>query len=70
MALSKSNAREVETGRRFLRLGNPGAYARSISGLYRASTRPQQAALAEVIREDDTGPLFTRFNGTIVAKAL
>jgi hypothetical protein len=65
--LSKSNAREVQNARTHLRLGNSGAYVRSMSGLHRSASTAQQKAIWEAIQYDAMELHFARFNGCLVA---
>lgn len=68
--MSKSTARAVDTARQHLRGGNPGAYARGLSGEHRAVNARQQRAIEAVIAADATGHLFTRHagNGCLLAR--
>lgn len=64
--ISKSNANEVRNARLHLRTGNLGAYVRSMSGLHRAASVPQQKAIWEEILRDEMELCFARFNGCLV----
>lgn len=68
-ALSKSVARAVESARLHLRHGNPGAYARALSGEHRAANSRQQRAIEAVIASDGQQRLFIRHaaNGCLLA---
>jgi hypothetical protein len=68
--LSKTTARAVDMARLHLRTGNPGAYARSLAGEHRATTRRQQRAIEAVIASDACERLFTRHpaNGCLMAQ--
>lgn len=66
-ALTKANAAAVARARQHLTNGNPGAFARAVSSLHRASILRQQAALDAVIAETGTTHLFTRRNGALIA---
>ena len=60
--LSKSNATGVKSARLHLRLGNEGAYARSMSGMHRAASAPQQSAIWAAVRDDGMEHHFTRIH--------
>ena len=61
-SLSKSNARGVETARLHLRFGNPGAYARGMSGMHRAASVGQQRAIWDAIVAGEMQHHFTRIH--------
>ena len=69
MALPKTTARAVDMARLHLRTGNPGAYARALSGEHRAANRRQQHAIEAVIASDGQERLFVRHpaNGCLLA---
>ena len=68
--LSKSTGRAVDLARQHLRTGNPGAYARSLAGVHRATNARQQRAIEAVIAADACERLFTRHpsNGCLMAR--
>lgn len=69
-ALSKTTARAVEMARIHLRTGNPGAYARALSGEHRAASPRQQRAIEAEIAADACERLFTKHpaNGCLIAR--
>jgi DNA-binding transcriptional MocR family regulator len=60
--LSKSNAQGIKTNRMHLRLGNPEAYARGMSGMHRAASSAQQALIWDEINRDEMQHHFTRIH--------
>jgi hypothetical protein len=61
-SLSKSNEQGIKTNRMHLRLGNPEAYARGMSGLHRAASLGQQALIWDEIKRDEMEHNFTRIH--------
>jgi len=58
--LNKANARDVKLCRQHLATGNPGAYARGMSGIHRSSSRAQQIEVERAICDDGQQGLFKR----------
>lgn len=58
--LSKSNEAGIKSARLHLRLGNHGAYARSMSSLHRAASTAQQKLIWEEILRDEMELWFAR----------
>ncbi|WP_267381084.1 MULTISPECIES: hypothetical protein [unclassified Sphingomonas] len=69
-SMSESTALAVEMARLHLRTGNPGAYARALAGVHRASTTRQQDSIEAVIAADGCERLFTTHavNGCLMAR--
>ena len=72
-SLTKSNQRDVAAARNIRDMMpdamSDGIYARSLSGIHRASSLGQQRAIELVIADDDTGHLFTRHQSGALIEA-
>lgn len=65
--MNKNTSRTITSAIVFLRAGNLGAAARSLSAEHRAGNRNTQSAVEAAISELGIGHLFARVNGALVA---